>query len=109
MRNNVANLCARVGIATLASLGVFAVSGGAASAAPSQKIAAVHSIFAAVPTPEECSALRQQIEGLEARVLSLEELLGEATPAQKPGIIKMIRKLDAQIAELQAQLAGCPA
>ena len=109
MRNNFAILCARVGIATLASLGVLAVAGGAASAAPSHKIAVVHSIAAAAPTPEECSAIRQQIEGLEARVLSLQELLGEATPAQKPAIIRMIRKLNAQIADLEAQLEGCPA
>jgi len=109
MRNNVATLCARVGIAALASLGGLAVAGGAASAAPSHEIAVVHSIVAAAPTLEECSAIHERIEGLEARVLSLQELLGEATPAQKPAIIKMIRKLEAQIVDLQAQLEGCPA
>jgi hypothetical protein len=109
MRNNVATVCARVGIAALASLGMFAVPGGAASAAPSREIAVVHSAFAAAPTPEECSAIHRQIEGLEARILSLQERLGEATPAKKPGIIRMIRKLGAQIVELQAQLEGCPA
>jgi hypothetical protein len=109
MRNNVASLCTRVGIAALASLGVFAVPGGAASAAPSQEIAAVHSILAAAPTPAQCADIRQQIEGLDARVLTLQDLLAEATPSQKSGIIRLILKLEAQIGELQTQLAGCPA
>jgi hypothetical protein len=108
MHKSTAALCARVGIATLASLGVFAVPGGEASAAPSQKIA-VHRVFAAALTPAECSAILQQIEGLAARVLSLQDLLGQASPAQKPGIIRMIRKLEARIVALEAQLAGCPA
>jgi hypothetical protein len=109
MRNNVATLGARLGVAALASLGVFALSGGTASAAPSQTTVAVHSTLAAAPTPEQCNAIRQQIEGIEARVLSLQDLLGEASPSQKGAIIVIIRRLEAQIAALQAQSAGCPA
>jgi hypothetical protein len=109
MRTNIPMLCARVGIAALASLGVVAVPGGPSSAAPSQEFVVVHSIFAAAPTPAECSAIREQIEGLEARIASLQELLAEATPAQKPAIIRMIGRLSAKIVELHAQLDGCPA
>jgi hypothetical protein len=103
MRNNVATLGVRVGIAALASAGVLALSAGTASAAPS------HSALAAAPTPEQCSTIPQQIEGLEARVLTLQEMLGEASPGPKPGIIRMIRTLEGQIAALQALIAGCPA
>jgi hypothetical protein len=109
MRNNVATLGVRVGIAALASAGVLALSAGTASAAPGQTVAAGHSALAAAPTPEQCSTIPQQIEGLEARVLTLQDMLGEASPTQKPGIIRMIRTLDGQIAALQALIAGCPA
>jgi hypothetical protein len=109
MRNNVATLAARVGMAALASLGALALSGGTASAAPSQKITAVHSTFAAAPTPEQCSTIPQQIEGLEARVLTLQDQLGEASPTHKPAIIRMIRTLEGQISALEALIAGCPA
>jgi hypothetical protein len=109
MRNNVATLCARVGIAALASLGVFALPGGAASAAPSLETAAAHSTLAAALTPEQCDAIQQQIDGLNARVLTLQDMLADASPAVKASLIKMIRKLEAQISVLEAQLAGCPA
>jgi magnesium-transporting ATPase (P-type) len=110
MRSTVATLSARVGIAALVSLGVFAVPGGPASAAPSQTGAAVHTSVAAALTPAECTALQQQIDGLNARVLTLQDLLAEASPSQKAAIIRMIRKLEAQIGVLEAQYAaGCPA
>jgi hypothetical protein len=108
MRNNVASLCARVAIVTLASLPVFAVAGGAASAAPSQKVATVHSASAA-PTPEQCSAIRRTIEGLKAQRRIAQEELAHATPAEKPALIAEIRELTAEIAELSAELANCPA
>jgi hypothetical protein len=109
MRTNVATLGVRVGIAALASAGVFALSGGTASAAPSQTVAVGHSTLAAAPTPAQCSAIRQQIEGIDARVLTLQDMLGEASPSQKAAIIALIRRLEAQSAALQAQLAGCAA
>jgi ABC-type glycerol-3-phosphate transport system substrate-binding protein len=110
MRNNVATLCARVGIAALASLGVFAVSGGAASAAPSQKITVVHSVSAAALTPAQCAALQQQIDTIEVRVTTLQELLETAPASTKGDIIKKILSLEAQGAALQAQYdAGCTA
>jgi hypothetical protein len=109
MRSNVATLCARAGIATLVSLGVFTVPATAVSAAPGQQIAVVHDVFAASPTPAECSAIQAEIEGLKAEIRYLQEYLHEATPAQKPDIIRMIRELYAEIRELRAQLEGCPA
>jgi hypothetical protein len=109
MRSNVGTISARVGIAALVSLGVFAVPGGPASAAASQTGTAVHTGVAAALTPAECTAIQQQIDGLEARVLTLQDMLGEASPTQKPGIIRMIRNLEGQIGVLVAQLAGCPA
>jgi hypothetical protein len=110
MRSNVGTISARVGIAALVSLGVFAVPGGPASAAASQTGAAIHTGVATALTPAECTAIRQQKEGLEARVLTLQDLLSEASPAQKAAIIRMILKLEAEIGVLDAQLAaGCPA
>jgi hypothetical protein len=47
MRSNVAGLCARVGIATLAALAVVAVPTSAAWAAPSQGIAVAHGVSTA--------------------------------------------------------------
>lgn len=109
MRNNIAGLRTRVGMVALASLGVLAAPSGAAAAATTAEAVVVHTVSAAAPSPAQCNTIRQQIEALEARELSLQDLLAEATPAQKPGIIKMILRLEAQIAQLQAQLAGCPA
>jgi hypothetical protein len=42
--------------------------------------------------------------GLVARVLDVRDLLGGASPAHQPGSIKMIRKFEAQIAALDAQI-----
>lgn len=108
MRKNVAALTVRVGIAALASLGMFAAVGAPAYAAPTQELAVVQGTFAATLTPEECSAIALKIEALDARVMALQERLGEATPSQKPAIIKMILRVEAQIAALQTQLQGCP-
>ena len=106
MRNNVATTCARVGIATLAALGVFAVPGGAASASASST-GALHPSVAAGPSPAQCAAIQQQIDTLDSRVMALQDLLAEATPAQKPDIIRQILRLEAQMDVLQARLANC--
>jgi hypothetical protein len=107
MSNKVATLGARVGIVALASLAVFAVS-GAASAAPSQQSAAVHSIFTASLTSAECAAIQQKIQGNNERIDALEELLQTAPAYIKADIIKKIKNLHAQNAELQAKFdAGC--
>lgn len=47
---------------------------------------------------------RQQIKGLELRVLSLQEQLQHATPQQKPAIIHLITETDAEITAAEAQL-----
>jgi hypothetical protein len=110
MRNNVIIGCARVGLAALASLGMLAGPGAPASAAPSAQTALARTASVAALTPAECAAIRQQIGVLEAREEAAQERLSEAPPAQKPALIKLIKKLGAQIAALQAQLAaGCPA
>ena len=111
MRNNVTTVSARVALAALASLGVLAAPGAPASAAPSPRIATVRTVSAAALTPAECAAIQQQIDTLEARDQAAQEMLSTASPAQKPALIKLIMKLEAQIAVLQAQLTagGCPA
>jgi hypothetical protein len=109
MRNNVIVGCARAGLVALASLGVLAVPGAPASAAPSPQVAMVRTTSAAALTPAQCAAIQQQIDALNAREEALQEMLSEASPAQKAALIKMILKLEAQIGALQAQLAaGCP-
>jgi len=108
MSSNVATLCARIGIAAVASLGVLAVSGGAASAAPSQRVTVVHSVSAATLTPAQCNAIQQQIATNNERIDALEELLQTAPAYMKGDIIKKINALNAQNAALQAQFdAGC--
>lgn len=107
MRNTVARLGARVGIAALAALPLFMVSAGAATAAPS--LAVVHSASAGAPTAEECTIIRQTIEGLKSQRRIAQAELAHATPAQRPGIIAEIRELTAEIAELATKLRSCPA
>ena len=110
MRINVATVCARVGIAALAALGVFAMPAGAASAAVGQKTAVVYTISAAALTPAQCDALRLESESLDVRIISLQDRLAEAPAYQKAALIKQILKLEAQQAAIDAQIAaGCPA
>ena len=95
----------RIGIVTLAACGAFAVPASiAAAAAPRTAAPGVTSVVTAA---DDCSTIQASIDGLEARVLVLQERLSEAGPAQKPGIIAQIRKLEAQIAKLQRDLATC--
>jgi hypothetical protein len=108
MRNTVATICARVGIAALASLGVLAVPAGAASASPAQEIVVAHNVFVSFLTPAECAALQQQIDTINVRVLTLQEMLETAPPSQKAGIIQQILRLEKQGSILQSQYdAGC--
>jgi hypothetical protein len=89
-----------LGIAALAAVAVFGIPAGAALAAPT--------VTAVAPTPAECAALPQTIAGLEGQISAAEELLQNATPAQKPGIIRRIQRLNATLAEKEARLALCP-
>ncbi|MFI7600488.1 hypothetical protein [Actinoplanes sp. NPDC049681] len=96
----------RIGIVTLAACGAFAVPASiAASAAPRAAAPGVASVVTAAA--DDCSSIQASIDALEVRVLVLQERLSEAGPAQKPGIIAQIRKLEAQIAQLQRDLATC--
>ena len=58
----------------------------------------------------DCAALQATHDGLEARITTLQDMLGEASPAQKPAIIAQIKRLEAQEAAVDQQLAaaGCP-
>jgi hypothetical protein len=102
MARTIATAGTRIGIVTLAALGAFAlpVSVGAAQAStPSVAAAAV-----------DCAALQATYDGLQAREDVLQERLATATPAQKPGLIQQILRLEKQLAELRQQMdaANCP-
>ena len=90
----------RIGIVTLAVFGALAVPATAATAASASVTRA-----AAV----DCAALQATHDGLEARLATLYEMLAVASPAQKPGIIAQIKRLEAQEAVVDQQLAaaGC--
>jgi hypothetical protein len=102
MARTIATAGKRIGIVTLAALGAFAlpVSIGAAEASTAPVAAAA----------ADCAALQATRDGLQAREDYLEELLAVASPAQKPGIIAQIRRVQAQEAEVDRQLAlaNCP-
>jgi hypothetical protein len=102
MARTIATAATRIGIVTLAALGAFAlpVSIGAAEASTTPVAAAA----------ADCAALQAQLEGLQAREDTLQELLAVAPPAQKPGLIAAIRRVQAQEGQVQQQmdLANCP-
>ena len=89
----------RIGIVTLAVLGALALP-AAATAAPASVTRA-----AAV----DCAALQATHDSLEARLATLFDRLAVASPSQKPGIIAQIKRLEAQEAVVDQQLAaaGC--
>ena len=89
----------RIGIVTLAVLGALALPAAATAASASvTRTAAV-----------DCAALQATHDSLEARLATLYEMLAVASPAQKPGIIAQIKRLEAQEAVVDQQLAagGC--
>lgn len=102
MARTIATAGSRIGIVTLAALGAFAlpISIGAAQASATPVTAAA----------ADCAALQATLDGLTVRVDVLEERLAVATPAQKPGIIAQIIRLQAQMTQVQQQmdLANCP-
>ena len=102
MARTIATAATRIGIVTLAALGAFAlpVSVGAAQASTTSVAAAA----------ADCAALQAQLDGLVAREDSLQEMLAEASPSQKPGIIAQIRRVQAQESQVQQQMdaANCP-
>ena len=90
----------RIGIVTLAVFGALALPAAATAASASvTRVAAV-----------DCAALQATRDGLEARILTLQDMLADAPPSQKAGIIAQIKRLSAQEAVLDQQLAaaGCP-
>jgi len=89
---------ARLGIVTLAAIGAFAVPASIAAAAP-----------AGTSVATDCDSLQTAVDGLKARIATLEEMLADAPPPMKPGIIAQLKKLNAQLADLEHQLATCSA
>ena len=57
----------------------------------------------------DCAALQATHDGLDARITTLQDMLADAPPSQKPGIIAQIKRLSAQEAVVDQQLAaaGC--
>jgi hypothetical protein len=102
MVRSIATAGTRIGIVTLAALGAFALpaSIGAAEAATKPVAAAA----------ADCAALQATLDSLAVRVDVAQERLATATPAQKPGLIKLIIRLQAQMTQVQHQmdLANCP-
>ena len=56
---------------------------------------------------DPCKPIRDEIDGLEAMVDSLQEELRTAPPGMKPGLIKMIRETREEIGDLRADLRSC--
>jgi len=102
MSRTIAAAGMRLGIAALAALGAFALpaSIGAAQAATTPVAAA----------PADCATLQATLDGLTVREEVLQERLAVATPAQKPGLVAAILRLETQIGQVQHQmdLANCP-
>ena len=90
----------RIGIVTLAVLGALALPVAATTASAS----------VTRPAAVDCAALQATLDGLDVRITTLEEMLAAATPAQKPGIIAQLKRLNAQAAVVEQQLdaANCP-
>ena len=90
----------RIGIVTVAVFGALALPAAATAASASVTRAAA----------VDCAALHATHDSLEARLATLFDRLAVASPSQKPGIIAQIRKLEAQEAVVDQQLAaaGCP-
>jgi len=90
----------RIGIVTLAVLGALALPAAATAASASvTRVAAV-----------DCAALQATHDGLEARILTLQDMLADAPPSQKGAIIAQINRLQAQegVVDQQLAAAGCP-
>jgi hypothetical protein len=60
-----------------------------------------------VPVPAQCQSIQDEIDGLQQERESLQEELQDAPPSQKPGLIRLIRALNAQIRIAQDRLAEC--
>jgi hypothetical protein len=90
----------RIGIATLAVLGALTLPVAVAPASAS----------VVRPAAVDCAALQATRDGLEVRITTLQEMLAEAPPAVKGGIIAQILKLNAQADAIDQQLAAgnCP-
>jgi hypothetical protein len=62
-----------------------------------------------VSVPAECLGIYNQVEGFRDKRDDLQQELQTAAPARKPFIVREIRTLNAQIAELEDDLAVCVA
>jgi hypothetical protein len=93
------NLATRLAMAMLVAVGTIALTTAPASAAP-----AAPAIAATVP----CGEIPAAIASLEVRLEVTQDRLVHAGPAQKPALIKLIKKLIAQISDLEAQQRNCP-
>lgn len=90
----------RIGIVTLAVLGALALPAAATTASAS----------VTRPAAVDCAALQATRDGLEVWITTVQDMLAEAPPAQKPGLIAQIKKLNAQADAIDQQLAAgnCP-
>jgi len=88
----------RIGIVTLAALGALALPAAATASASVTPTAAA-----------DCATLFATSDEIDARITTLQEMLATATPAQKPGIIKQIKKLNEQadLVDQQLKAAHC--
>ena len=57
--------------------------------------------------PPECRPIQQELDGIQATIRGLQEELQTAPPAQKPGLIAMIREERRREAEAQTRLDRC--
>ena len=92
----------RIGIITLAALGAFALPVSIGVAQASTRPVAV--------AAADCAAMQASYDSLQIREDILQERLATAPPAQKPGLVKQILKLEKQMGVLRQQMdaAGCP-
>lgn len=60
-----------------------------------------------MPVPAQCQSIQDEIDALQQERELLQEELREAPPSQKPGLVRLIRALNAQIRAAQDRLADC--
>jgi len=99
MARTIASTGTRIGIVTLTALGAFALPFSAGAAQASTPSAAAN-----------CAALQVTYDGLSARDDAAQERLATAPAPQKPALIAVILRLDAQMGQVRQQMdaAGCP-
>jgi hypothetical protein len=62
-----------------------------------------------MPIPAACQSIQDEIDGLRQERNELQEELQHAAPGEKPALLRLIRRLNLQLAGLQKQLDDCVA